>query len=192
MNLSWSGWSICQIIRDSNADQELEDSSFEYKSVSPFVPSKETKDGTIIFNSKSFRFENIFSMPREAVPSQDELKEIWFAFNLITNYICNKNLTAQGSAENFIAWVKVLQMGHPSNAVISLFLFIAYRLIEDHEAAEAQIKLTQSIVRESSYWDNHFKQYGLMEIAQSPGQDRPQAQKQLQDLRGQYEAIVSI
>tara|TARA_Y100001934_G_C12381227_1_gene792535 strand:- start:310 stop:2193 length:1884 start_codon:yes stop_codon:yes gene_type:complete len=192
MNLSWSGWSICQIIRDSNADQELEDSSSEYKSVSPFVPSKETKDGTIIFNSSSFQLENIFSMPKKAIPNQDELKEIWFAFNLITNYISNKNLTAQGSPKKFVAWVKVLQLGHPSNAVISLFLFIAYRLIEDHEAAEAQIQLTQSIVNESSYWHNRFMQYGLMKIVQSPSKDRSQAQKQLQSLRKQYEAIFSI
>jgi radical SAM superfamily enzyme YgiQ (UPF0313 family) len=191
MNLSWSGWSICQVIRDSNADQELEDSSTEYKSVSPFVPSKETRDGTIVFDSESFRFENIFNMPKYAVPTQDELKEIWFAFNLVTNYIFNKNLTAQGSPEKFIAWVKVLQFGHPSNAIISLFLFIAYRLAEDHEEAETQIKFTQSIIKESSYWDHRFKQYGLIEIAQNPGQDRLQAQKQIQNLREKYEEIIS-
>ncbi len=192
MSLSWSGWSICQIVRDSNADQELEDSSSEYKSVSSFVPSKETKDGTIVFNSNSARFESIFNMPSDAIPTEDELKEIWFAFNLVTNYICNKNLTSQGSPERFIAWVKVLQMGHPSNAVISLFLFIAYRLVEECEAAEAQIKLTQSIINGSSYWSDRFEQYGLMEIVQNPGQDKLQAQKQIQDLKRDYEVIFSI
>jgi len=192
MNLSWSGWSICQIVRDSNADEELEDASSEYKSVSPFVPSKETRDGTIVFNSQSSSFKNIFCMSKNVVPTQDELKEIWFAFNLVTNYICNKNLTSKGSPKNFTAWVKVLQMGHPSNAVISLFLFIAYRLLNDHEAAEEQINLTRSIIEESFYWRSRFEQYGLMEIAQSPGKDRSQTQKQLQDLRREYEVIVSI
>ena len=131
-------------------------------------------------------------MPKNVVPTRDELKEIWFAFNLVTNYIYNKNLTLEGSPKDFTAWVKVLQMGHPYNAVISLFLFIAYRLLNDNEAAEEQISLTRSIIKESSYWRNRFEQYGLMEIVQSPGKDKGQAQKQLQDLRKQYEVIFSI
>jgi radical SAM superfamily enzyme YgiQ (UPF0313 family) len=189
MNLSWSGWSICQIVRDSNADQEMEDSSSEYKSVSPFVPTKETTDGTIVFNSKSICFENIYNMPRDAIPTTDELKEIWFAFNLATNYICNKNLTPEGNPAHFIGWTKVLQMGHPSNAVISLFLFIAYRLVEDHEAAETQKNLTRSILDDSSYWRDRFDQYGLAEIIRDPGSDKLQVQKQIRDLRRKYEEI---
>ena len=131
-------------------------------------------------------------MPKNVVPTRDELKEIWFVFNLVTNYIFNKNLTSTGSPKKFTAWVKVLQMGHPSNAVISLFLFIAYRLLNDHEAAEEQINLTRSIIEESFYWRSRFEQYGLMEIAQSPGKDRSQTQKQLQDLRREYEVNFSI
>jgi hypothetical protein len=155
------------------------------------LTDRETKDGTIILSSKSFDFKNIFKIPKDAVPTQDQLKELWFAFNLVTNYICNKNLTPQRSPEKFAAWVKVLQMGHPSNAVISLFLFIAYRLVEDHEVGEVQIKLTRSIIEESSYWNNRFEQYGLMKIAQNPSQDKLMAQKQIQSLRNSYEEIIS-
>ena len=64
--------------------------------------------------------------------------------------------------------------------------------MNDHEAAEEQINLTRSIIEESFYWRSRFEQYGLMEIVQSPSKDRSQAQKQLQNLRKQYEAIFSI
>jgi radical SAM superfamily enzyme YgiQ (UPF0313 family) len=192
MNLSWSGWSICQVIRDSNADEELEDSSSEYQSVSPFVPSKETCDGSIVSSSKSVQFEDIFNMPRDTIPNEDELKEIWFAFNLVTNYICNKNLTLEGDPGFFIGWTKVLQMGHPSNAVISLFLYLAYQLTEDREAAEVQANLTRSILADSPYWRDRFERYCLSAVFQKPALDKFEAQQQIQDLRRKYEAIFSI
>ena len=104
-------------------------------------------------------------------------------------YICNKNLVSEGNPDHFIGWTKVLQMGHPSNAVISLFLFIAYRLVEDHEAAETQKNLTRSILDDSSYWRDRFDQYGLAEIIRDPGSDKLQVQKQIRDLRRKYEEI---
>ena len=63
----------------------------------------------------------------------------------ITSFNCSKNLISEGNSAYFIGWAEVLQMGHISNSVISLF-FIACRLVENHEAVESQIKLAGSII----------------------------------------------
>ncbi|MBI4423968.1 MAG: B12-binding domain-containing radical SAM protein [Elusimicrobia bacterium] len=106
----------------------------------------------------------IFSLPPGEVHSEEVKQEFWFAFNLIANYLCNKNLRPGGNIDALIRWLAGLQMTYPRHPVMSLFLSLAYRVSGDLERMQAQVERTRRNLRDSEYWRGRFAQYGLDRI----------------------------
>ncbi len=190
MNLSWAGFSECQVVRDANIDEEFETDHQEksYKKVADFVPSKETADRTI--NAKDGEWASIFALPKDSIPSSENLHEMWYTFNLLTNYVFNKNLVPEGSPEQFIRWVTILQLSYPENAVMRLFLGMALRLSGQDEEAVLQFSRARKILQESSYWTCRFKQFFLDEVMENPPQSKLEAQQTVRQLRDRFWAVV--
>ena len=120
----------------------------------------------------------------------DWLNEMWFTFNLFANYIYNKNLNPGGSPGKFIRWVQVSQLGYPCNAVISLFLYLAYLLDGQDINAHGQLEKTQNNLKASGYWVKRFNQYGLGWIMKTPPQDSQGAQRVLQEIQGRCDSMM--
>ena len=83
-------------------------------------------------------------------------------------------------------------MGHPKNAVISLFLFLAYRLVGDETKGSRQWTLTQSIIEESPYWEDRFNQYDLIQFIDNPPDNEKEVQSQLQSIRSIYDKMFKV
>jgi radical SAM superfamily enzyme YgiQ (UPF0313 family) len=188
MNLSWSGWSVCQVLRDFNVDNEFE--TDEYDTILPFVPSKENADGTIKTDRQRQHYPEVLKLPLQEVPDREQLKELWFAFNLISNYILNTNLKPGGREGLFINWAVALQLGHPGNPVISLFLFLAYKIVGDDILAKKQFASTEAILRNSDYWRQRFDQYELNTLLLFPESESKFVTNQLRDFQEKYESVV--
>jgi radical SAM superfamily enzyme YgiQ (UPF0313 family) len=190
MNLSWAGFSECQVVRDANIDEEFDTDhqAGTYKKVADFVPSKETVDRTI--NDQVGGQDSIFTLPKEAIPSPENLHEMWYTFNLLTNYIFNKNLLPEGSPEQFIRWVTILELSYPENAVMRLFHCLALRLSCQDEEAAFQFSRAQQILEKSDYWTHRFEQFFLDKIMEKPPKSKPEAQQNIQQLRDKFWGVV--
>jgi len=193
MNLSWSGFSVCQELQDNNVEGEFESDLKNgkpegRKKIIDFVPSKESTERAI--NPGKEQYDSIFDLPGDAIPSPEQLNEMWFAFNLFANYIYNKNLRPEGSPGKFIRWVQVIQLGYPCNAVISMFLYLAYLLDGQSENASDQLERTRNNLKESEYWVKRFKQYGLDRVMEALPKDRQGAQKILQEFRDRCDSMM--
>lgn len=195
MNLSWSGFSIYQIVRDStNVAEDFENNRGErspsnYERISDFVPSKANADGTILQGGNR-DVREIFEHERDQVHSKEHLDEIWFAFNLLANYVGNKNLRPSGRPDQFVQWTKALQQGHPSNAVISLFLYLGYVMLGEDGLAREQLSLTKGILERLEYWRKRFNQYSLDKIVVEAPTNAMQVQEVLGNIGSEYRSLL--
>ncbi|NBR27247.1 MAG: hypothetical protein EBT83_02380 [Betaproteobacteria bacterium] len=100
------------------------------------------------------------------MPSPDQVKEIWFAFNIISNYVCNKNLRPRGRPEKFIAWIETARRAYPSNPYMLMFLAIGHRLLGHDAACGEYLEGARTNVN-TEYWRDRFSAFGLNELLDS-------------------------
>lgn len=197
MDLGWNGFSVFQIIRDSanaleefgNESEKDTGSDTNYEKISNFVPSKEKPKGEIGAVER-FDIRRIFSGDLTKVHNPENLNEIWFAFNLISNYICNRHLRAGGSPEIFIQWIKSLQMTHPDNPCMSLFLSLAYQLSGQTNLAKQEHEFTKRIIVNSKYWHERFLQYYLMDLQEELPLSTDEIYSALNEIREKFCSIL--
>ena len=187
LDLAWSGFSIYQVVRDSTNITEEFDKN--YKSISDFVPTKANASGTISHEIE-LDVRELFKTSRNAIHSKEHLDEIWFAFNLLSNYINNRNLRPDGRPDRFVQWTKSLQLSHPSNAVISLFLSLGATLMGDDRFAREQWDFTESLLGKSDYWMNRFRQYSLNRIINQRPINASEVYHCLENIQDEYKLLL--
>ena len=138
MNLSWSHFSVYQEI----AETDLKHKSLQaYRDWLP-SPHKVTGSSKTEMPSLMLKPEEIFNLPKDQMHDPKLLQEIWFAFNLYTNYVLNKKPD--------LRWLSGLQATYPHHPIISLFL--------------NQKERVSSILEASPYWRQRFEDYRLCEF----------------------------
>ncbi len=165
LKFDWAVFSVCQAIRGASAFSEFQDYFSEQMDragakVRNFMPSRETNDGTISKAGSVKRNMDIFSLDPGAGASPAQTREIWFSFNLLANYIFNKNLQPCSVADKFIPWVEMAMMAYPHNPYMSLFLSIAYSLIGQLERSREYLGHCTTHC-DSPYWRERFSAWGL-------------------------------
>jgi len=172
MNLDWGAFTICQAIRGANAFKDFED-YFETQiltggeEVNNFIPARESRKGEINTNDNIKKGLEIFTLDLDVIPSQDQIKEIWFTFNLVGNFINNKNLQPRGNPEKFIAWVEMAQVAYPTNPKMSLFLGMAYCLMGDTQKTQQYYEKARRF-SDSRYWILRFEEFGIEKVLDNP------------------------
>jgi radical SAM superfamily enzyme YgiQ (UPF0313 family) len=187
MELDWCAFTVCQIIRGASAFSESGE-YFEHQmktdgsNVANFIPTRESSAGVMKSTQEVARNLAIFELPAGVVPSADQVKEIWFAFNIVVNYVCNKNLGSEGSPRKFIGWVETARRAYPSNPYMLLFLAIAHRLSGNAAAtADALAQARESAC--SDYWRDRFQAFFLDELMAEFPETPEAAYVQLASLR---------
>jgi hypothetical protein len=170
LGLDWSGIATCQAIRGAGLFEDFEEvfrsqMNSRGASVRNYVPVRQSPRDEIEVSAGTVRGASVFRLPPDAVPSPDQIKEIWFAFNLLSNYICNHNLASGGRPEKFIAWVEAAQVPYPANPYMSLFLALAHGLGGREDRAEALRRRAAEAAR-SAYWEERFADFGLDDVLQ--------------------------
>ncbi len=165
----WAAFTVCQAIRGASAFSEFQDyfsgqMDASTTEVRNFIPSREKADGTINRTNSARRNMEVFSLDPDASVSSEQVGEIWFTFNLLANYIFNKNLQASSVADKFIPWVEMATMAYPYNPYMSLFLSIAYSLIGQADRSREYLKHCTTHC-DSPYWHDRFSAWGLDSLA---------------------------
>jgi radical SAM superfamily enzyme YgiQ (UPF0313 family) len=165
MNLDWNAFTVCQMIRGASAFSEAgeyfqEQMETSGGNVKNFIPTRQSKTGEMTIGDNVRRNMKVFGISSNEVPNEDQVKEIWFAFNIIGNYICNRNLQHGGKPEKFIAWVETAQKAYPSNPYMWLFLAIAHSLLGHTKIATDLLQAAKTCVN-TDYWEDRFSAFHL-------------------------------
>ena len=124
-----------------------------------FIPAREFKENFDSSNHHLAQGMDVFAIPGDIVTGPMPLNEIWFTFNIITNFINNKNLRKGGAVDKFIQWVEAAMSAYPEDAGMALFLYLASLLKGDAVRATDYHMLAKKLHRESGYWQRRFDQF---------------------------------
>ena len=175
----WAAMTMCQSIRGASAFSD----SGEYfenqmkakgENVVNFIPVRDSSKGRIKADDSILSGLDVFRVDPKSEPSTDQVREIWFAFNVICNYVFNKNLMPGGRPDKFIYWVENAQKGYPTNPYMCLFLSLAHVLKGDLGKA-AELRAEAIEYSQSEYWRDRFKAFGLDTILGAELQTKQQA-----------------
>ncbi len=210
MRLSWAGIAVYQDIQETNLDPS--DSCHEYEqvgsalnarapespdagknssSIRDFIPSPEKVVGSTsnAFGAKEREFlspKEIFQLPRDRLHSKDHVFDIWFTFNLLINYISNKNLSPGGNPDHFLKWVGALQLSYPDHALISLFLCLGHVVKGEHREAEIQHINALENLGKSDFWQERVKKCDLQPLFDLPPKNARQVYDALAGIKEGY------
>lgn len=165
MNIDWSAFTVCQVIRGASAFSDSGE-YFEHQMktkgsrIVNFIPTRESSDGVVKAGKDVKRNMDVFTLSPDNKPSADQVKEIWFAFNIISNYVCNKNLRRNGRPEKYIAWIETARRAYPSNPYMLLFLAIGHRLL-GHVTDCGKYLIEAKVNVNTDYWRTRFAAFEL-------------------------------
>jgi len=185
LNLDWASFATFQFTSNRTPGSNLITKETR-KSGGDFVPAKGDSKQTITINKNVITGPNLFNISDSVVPPPAQIKEIWFAFNLVGNYINNKNLR-NNQPHKFLSWVNALLSTFPNNAYMALFQGIARVLIGEMNLARKSADRTRKILRQSEYWENRFIDFKLNNLILNFPKSYTEANEQLVELRKQYE-----
>ncbi len=187
MELDWCAFTVCQIIRGASAFSESGE-YFEHQmktdgvKVTNFIPARESAKGMVNTGDSIKRNMAVFEVNPSEIPSADQVKEVWFAFNIIVNYVCNKNLRPDGRPRKFIGWVETARRAYPSNPYMLLFLSLA-QLLDGNPQESAVLHAEASKYVATEYWRDRFAAFHLDELLNSFPKDPPSAHHMLENLQ---------
>ncbi|MEG4392869.1 B12-binding domain-containing radical SAM protein [Microcoleus sp. BROC3] len=184
LNWDWASIYICQPLKGTemfSAFQELGDDGCEVenydKTLNPGRSSKRGEFGVLAGQGTSHILtgKDIFNFPYDSVPSREQLKEIWFTFNFVANFLDNPNFAPGGNPAKIVRWFESIHWGYPYDASMCAGLVKGYKLLGNQEKMSFYQHKFLSIVSESSYWQRRIQEFPeMLEFAEVdlPGQNR--------------------
>lgn len=164
MSIDWSGFYICQPLKGASefANFEiLQDARCKDGGPDNYLPAREINSALEEGDSRIRRGLDIFNLDAAATLCAEQVKEAWFVFGFLTNFINNKNLKPSGRVEKFIGWVRAAMDVYPNDAGMALFLSFAYTIANDIKQAEEYHVMAKKLHGGSAYWQARFEQFGL-------------------------------
>lgn len=132
---------------------------------------------------------DIFDFPAEQVPSREQLNEIWFTINTLTNFVFNPAHRSESKdlLEGMIRWLDVLAKAYPSDALMrSARYSLMCKAGRPEEVCAQEREQAQSLLDESSYWQERDAQFGFSAWLRGEQPQLPEVLSYLSDLPGQW------
>jgi hypothetical protein len=125
-----------------------------------FIPLRHSSKGQMAPVRTELRNLDIFNIAPDVIPPQEQVNEVWFTFNLLLNYVFNKNLRPGGRPEKLITWVETAQKAYPSNPYMTLFRALGHSILG--QVAEAEnLRGRAAELSQTDYWRERFTSFGL-------------------------------
>ncbi len=156
--LDWTSFSVFQftstpaIVQDKLKKKDLGDTAV--------IPARDRPDGRLTTENVVMGPE-VFNLPKDLVPSPDQVRQIWLAFNLSCNYFANKNLRPGGNHAKFTTWTSTLEVTYPYNAYIPLFTALGYVLQGNMASADRHLERARTNLGKDNYWREIAERFEL-------------------------------
>lgn len=184
LNLDWASFSVFH--NTKKAKDVHPGSSADGHGDGDFLPSKRNRLGEMSAEDGIVSGKRIFALPEDEIPSRPQLKQIWFAFNLVINYINNKNLRGEGNCEKFVRWVEAVKATYPYNPYMTLFSAFGRVSLGERKIARKHLNDTKNILKKSDYWRRRFSEFHLMDSVTNFPQTEREVKELLESLRETY------
>jgi len=189
LNLDWSTFSIFQVTNNPGSlSEKLQAMS---GSATDFIPTKSIASRNLQEDSSLPLGAELFGLPHDTVPGRDLLNNIWLTFNLLANYIGNKNLKPAGDAAKFVRWVEAVRVSYPENPYMSLFAGLGRVVMGDREQALEHHAACCAILGQSEVWNHRFERFGLDELVKNFPENDVEVYRGLEELFERYRLMVS-
>ena len=104
----------------------------------------------------------IFQLPNNHIPNSDELREIWFTFNTISNYLRNpvlNKLDCKTAVTNAVRWLIALSEAFPDNPMTLCLLYYILPYTDLDCDQEALAQKAKKLMIGSEYWQQRDVQF---------------------------------
>jgi radical SAM superfamily enzyme YgiQ (UPF0313 family) len=164
----WSSFYICQPLKGTemfSVFQSLGDDRCEVESYDKTLnPGRAAARGEFGYHFKPGEArlrtgKEVFELPLEEVPSREQIKEIWFTFNLVANFINNYNFQPGGNPRKLVGWLESIAHAYPYDASMVAALARGYRLMGATQPFEANRAQFFKILDTSAYWQRRIKEF---------------------------------
>jgi tRNA A37 methylthiotransferase MiaB len=162
LNLDWSSFTVFQFTSKPTA--VAENLKTDGIGATDFIPGKDSPNREIQDDRCLPLGADVFSLPAEVVPSRALVRNIWLTFNLLGNYIGNKNLKPGGRPEKFISWLDAVRIAYPKNPYMLLFAGLGRVLMGELRDAGPLLAGARAIVENSANWQYRFTRLGLHDV----------------------------
>lgn len=180
-NLDWASFTVYQFTGNENSGKNA-----AVNGATDFVPSKDSAFREIVGGNEIAVGREVFAIADHVVPSREQVRQIWFSYNLVANYICNKNLEPGGNPNKFADWVEAVYIGYPDNPYMPLFAGLARVLTGETERAAANFEAVRRNLRASDYWRRRFEEFNLNPLIDTAPQTPDGVYGRLAPLRAEY------
>ncbi len=188
INLDWSSFSTFQFTSRETAT--IEHFNSKGKIAGEFTPSKDNIRGEIPECDGIISGPDVFLIDFTTVPLPLQVKQIWFTFNLVGNYINNKNIRFGGHPDKFVRWVEAVGVVYPYNPYMPLFAALGQVLLGEQEKALQNLKRAKENVKNSAYWQHRFEQFHLQEILDHFPSTAEEVYTTVEMMRGYYKEWI--
>jgi radical SAM superfamily enzyme YgiQ (UPF0313 family) len=188
-NLDWASFTVYQFTGHANAEK-----SSASGGAADFVPSKDSDIREIKGNDKIVSGPDVFHLDKQSIPSREQVRQIWFTYNLVANYINNKNLKPnsvnRANPRKFSKWLEAVGIGYPENPYMPVFAGIGRILSGENSLAEVNYSAAKRKLEQSEYWQWRFEEFGLSDLVEHPPQSADDVFAALTPLQEKFTALV--
>lgn len=180
MDLDWTAFINYQPFSDYEGEGKKGEGGF-----GEYIPTKNKLGGVLDSSEEIFTGPQVFNIPKDKIPSKEQLGHIWFTFNLIRNFVHNKNLKPGKNPDKFIKWTEPVQERYPTHPYLTMFLALAYHLKENNEEANKYyLKTIKNL--DDEYWKQKMEEFGFVEIINNFPKNKSQAEETLEKIRDKF------
>ncbi len=102
---------------------------------------------------------NVFKIPKDQVPSAEQIKEIWFSFNMMANFLNNRNFKPGGNPAKIVRWFESIHASYPRDAGMAATLAHVYRMLGNRERSGFYGDKFHALVDEFDYWKRRVEEF---------------------------------
>lgn len=109
---------------------------------------------------------DIFKLPKDQVPSKEQIKEIWFTFNLVANFIDNPSFRPGPHMAKLVRWFESISGAYPFDASMIAALAYGHRHLGNESKRKEMQRRFDAVLKDSPYWQRRCEEFPeLLELA---------------------------
>ncbi len=159
LECDWSKYFVCQPLKGTDIYQNFQSmgdsrtKKEDWEQSGPNPGRMVAESGGLQSASDAFKASwGLFSLDPERTFTKKEHDEIWFTFNLVTNFICNPCYKDKLKVEKLHFFLKALRRSYPTDASMSAALANCYRLLGNNSDFVKMRDKTVALIADSDYW----------------------------------------
>jgi len=173
LSWDWAHFSICQPAAGTpvfDAFQSLGDARCQEDHFQGLVPARLARQEDSFGYYKIYRSGrempnsilsgwDVFDLPRNQVPSSEQIKEIWFTFNIVTNFFNNRNFKPGGDVEKIVRWFESIHASYPRDASMCAMLAYGHGLLGTRDKNKLYREKFHLLYEEYDHWKRRVAEF---------------------------------